>query len=315
MPLQPLDPFAEVFTAMRVRSAMYCRMEATAPWGLAFAATPHAKFGLVTRGSCWLKVEGEKAIPLRGGDCYMVAANVGISVRDAPRSRVVDGEALARSTKDGARLRFGGGGVPSTIVSGLFELDASSLDPLFGLLPRLLCVRGDEAPTAPLGATLDLLAAETASTALGSSLVIHRLAEILFVQAIRAHHAARSTEGTGWLAALGDAHLGAALRAMHQAPDARWSVASLAARAGMSRSAFALHFKARVGEAPLDYLTRWRMYQACRHLQDGDRGIADIARAVGYESAGAFNRAFQRIYRRTPGSFRALTTRRDGSAA
>lgn len=320
LPSQAVDPFTDVFTAMRVRSAMYCRMEATAPWGLAFAATPHAKFGLVTRGSCWLKVDGEKAaIPLRGGDCYVVAAHVGISVRDALRSRVVDGEALAHSAKEGALLRFGGGGAPSTIVSGLFELDTDAwahaaggprrqgvarLGPLFGLLPNVVCVRGDEAPTAPLGATLDLLAAETAGAALGSSLVIHRLAEILFVQVIRAHLAGRGAAGPGWLAALGDANLGPALRAMHQEPAGRWSVASLAARAGMSRSAFALHFKARVGEAPLEYLTRWRMYQATRQLQAGERGIAEIARAVGYESAGAFNRAFQRVYRRTPGSFR-----------
>jgi len=183
------DPFTDVFNAMRVRSAMYCRMEATAPWGLEFAGSAHAKFGLVTRGSCWLKVAGDpNAIPLRGGDCYVVAPHVGIAVRDAVRTRTMDGAALTRR-KVGDLLRFGGGGVPTHVVTGLFEFDEWSSKPLFDLLPRVLWVRADDAQTSGLGATLQLLAVETAGRAIGSPVVISRLAEILFVQTIRAHYA------------------------------------------------------------------------------------------------------------------------------
>jgi AraC-like DNA-binding protein len=298
------DPFSDVFTEMRVRSATYCRMEATAPWGVRFAGSPHAKFGLVTRGSCWLEVEGEpSAIPLRGGDCYVVAAHLGITVRDALRTRPVEGEALIRS-KVGPQLHLGGGGAPTTVITGLFEFDAWSSRPVFDLLPRVLCVRGDEAQTGALGATLHLLALETATPTLGAPLVISRLAEIMFVQTIRTHVASGSAGQRGWLAALGSGSLGAALRAMHQSPAGPWTVEALARIAGMSRSAFALHFKAQVGEAPLEYLTRWRMYKAGCLLREGELGLAEIADAVGYESSGAFNRAFQRIYAHTPGEFR-----------
>src|ERR1700761_131928 len=91
------DPLSELFTSMRVRSAVHCRLEATAPWGVAFPRSPNAKFGLVTRGSCWLSVPGERATPLRAGDCYIIAPDVAITLRDAPRSRVVDGVGLFAS--------------------------------------------------------------------------------------------------------------------------------------------------------------------------------------------------------------------------
>lgn len=304
--LADVDPFSDVFTAMRVRSALYCRMEATAPWGVDFPGSAHAKFGLVTRGSCWLEVEGEpKPIPLRGGDCYVVAANTRITVRDALRTRAVDGEALVRK-KTGDLLCFGGGGVPTHVVTGLFEFDAWSSTPLFDLLPRVLYVRADEAQTSALGATLNLLAIETSGRSIGSPVVISRLAEILFVQTIRAHYASGGADELGWLAALGNAQLGAALRAMHHSPAHPWSVESLARVAGMSRSAFASSFKARVGSAPLEYLTRWRMYKAGCLLREGELGVAEIAYAVGYESPGAFNRTFQRVHARTPGEFRRV---------
>ncbi|NTX04601.1 AraC family transcriptional regulator [Myxococcus sp. CA040A] len=310
-----VDPFSDVFTAMRVRSALYCRMEATAPWGVRFPGSPHAKFGLVTRGSCWLEVTGEpKAIPLRGGDCYVVAAGLGVTVRDAPRTRAQDGEALIR-TKTGDLLRFGGGGAATQVITGLFEFDAWSGQSVFELLPSVLCVRGDEAQASALGATLNLLALKTATSAIGSPVVINRLAEILFVQMIRAHYTSGGAGELGWLAALGNAPLGAALRAMHHAPAQPWSVEALARIAGMSRSAFALHFKAKVGETPLEYLTRWRMYKAGCLLRDGDLGLAEVADAVGYESAGAFNRAFQRVHARTPGEFRRFIRQQTPSSA
>jgi AraC-like DNA-binding protein len=294
---------------MQVRSALSCRLEATAPWGVEFPGTPHAKFGLVTRGSCWLEVAGEPSpIPLRGGDCYVAAANLRIKVRDALRTRVIDGETLVRN-KSGGALRLGGGGAPTSIITGLFELDEWSSRPLFGMLPPVLCARGDEARSRALGATLDLLAAETTEPGIGASIVTSRLAEILLVQTIRAHIASAAAGERGWLAALGDARLGAALRAMHHTPTRPWSVHALARIAGMSRSAFALHFKQRLGATPLEYLTRWRMYRAGCLLREGKLGLAEIASSIGYRSSGAFARAFHRVHAQSPGAFRRSFTR------
>lgn len=191
------DPLSDVFVAMRVRSAVHCRLEATSPWGVTFGQSPNAKFGLVTRGSCWLSVAGEKAAPLRAGDCYIVAPDVVITLRDAPRSRVLDGSELMAPGSDGV-VSCGGGGAPTHIVSGLFELDEWGATPLLRLLPPLLCVRTDDAQADVVRTTLNLLARETARPALGTMVVSSRLADIMFVQMIRAHLA--SGAGRAWLA-------------------------------------------------------------------------------------------------------------------
>lgn len=288
---------------MRVRGAIHCRLEATSPWGVSFPRSANAKFGLVTRGSCWLSVTGERATPLRAGDCYIIAPDVAITLRDAPRGRTVDGVALFGS--GAGVVSCGGGGAETHIVSGLFELDEWSATPLFRLLPRLLCVRTDDAQADMVRATLDLLARETARAVLGTTIVSSRLADIMFVQVIRAHLASESAGELGWLRALGHPQLGLALRAMHQEPARAWSVEELAVVAGMSRSAFAAHFKTWLGEPPLEYLTRWRMFRAGQLLREGTLGLAEIAGSVGYDSAGALSRAFARVYMQSPRAFRA----------
>ena len=109
---------------------------------------------------------------------------------------------------------------------------------------------------------------------------------------------------SSWLRAVADPQVGRVLRAMHEQLDHSWTVEELASRGGMSRAAFALRFKQLVGEAPLEYLTRWRMYKASRLLRDRDRKILQVANSVGYDSDGAFNRAFKRVLGVSPGAYR-----------
>jgi AraC-like DNA-binding protein len=151
---------------------------------------------------------------------------------------------------------------------------------------------------------LEMLALETEAPGLGSEAVLSRLFELLFVHAIRAYCLQPGGPTYGWLGALADRHLAQALQAMHGAPADRWTVASLARAAGMSRSGFAARFKTVVGSSPLAYLTQWRVYHATRLLQRGDLAVSDIARQVGYVSVAAFTRTFRRETTLTPGAFR-----------
>jgi AraC-like DNA-binding protein len=136
--------------------------------------------------------------------------------------------------------------------------------------------------------------------------VVSRLADIVFVQAIRAHIAAAGPEEAGWLAALSDPRIGPALRAIHADAARPWTVEALAAIAGQSRSGFALRFRQRVGEAPLAYLTRWRMFRAGCLLRQGDQSLGQIADLVGYDSEPAFAKAFKRETGLAPGAYRRL---------
>ena len=72
----------------------------------------------------------------------------------------------------------------------------------------------------------------------------------------------------------------------------------------MSRSAFALHFKATIGAAPIEYLARWRMVSAADLLRSADLSLGEIAERVGYDSEIAFGRAFKRAFKVSPSQYR-----------
>lgn len=303
-----MDPITEIFRAMRIESLAYGRFELTAPWGLRFESGEYACFGMVARGNCWATVEGDsQSVPLTGGDCFCLFAQAhGHTLSDHPRSLARNIQEIVRA-KSSEAIHFGGGGVSATIIGGKLTFNEASGKPLTDLLPPLIHIRADCTQVLPLQQTLQLLASEAAQPAVGSHLLLERLADIILIQAIRAHLASDACHKTGWLHAFSDRQIGAALESMHQNIEHPWTVTDLAAAAGMSRSAFALRFKEIVGDTPLEYLTRWRIYKAALLLREGRKKLIDVANAVGYDSDGAFNKTFKRMVGVTPGEYRRMT--------
>ena len=304
-----MDPLDEVFSAMHVESALYARLEAGAPWGLKTRRVDTTtRFGLMLRGGCWLTLDdpelAHEPIALVAGDCFVIPRGHAYTLRDQMKSPTVNCVDVVRANLGGV-VTLGGGGVASTIISGWFTFDPHGARPLLDLLPPLLHIRMDQSRTQLLQASLQLLAMETARQRLGSGLIVSRLADIIFVQAVRAHIDTLDPDAdSGWLAALADRRIGAALNLLHRDVAANWTVETLAAAAGMSRSAFALRFKEKVGQSPLEYLTRWRMFRAGHLLRNSDKALVEIASSVGYESEAAFNKAFKRTTGSAPGAYR-----------
>ena len=307
-----MDPLDEVFSAMRVADALYARLEATAPWGLRTRrGDGTARFGLMVRGGCWLTLDDDALrqppVALVAGDCFVIPHGLPYTLRDAPRSPTVNCVDVVRANIGGVVQigQAGGGGALTTVISGWFNFDPIGARPLMDVLPPLLHIRMDQDRTRLLQATLQLLAMETAQRGLGSGLVVSRLADIIFVQAVRAHIETLGAEAeTGWLAALSDRRIGAALNLLHKNVAQRLTVETLASAAGMSRSGFALRFKEKVGQSPLDYLTRWRMFRAGQLLRHTATPLVEVAGRVGYESEAAFNKAFKRSTGAAPGAYR-----------
>jgi AraC-like DNA-binding protein len=315
-----MDPVTDVFQSVQIAGVIQARLEATAPWGLkrevnakngdgrhsaAGSPFPFAHFGMLTGGECWLSADGlADAIPLSDGDCFLFAPGSPYTVRDNPRTGPQSFCSVA--TENGSQvIEYGGGGAPTTIIYGWFRFCAGSLKPLARLLPPLIVLRADEPQTPALHTSMIMLASEMANPAPGSKLVVQHLADILFVQCLRAHMESRSGAcKPGLLQAFFDPHIGVALKSMHEKVGAPWTVETLAVACGMSRSAFALRFKEMVGETPLEYLTSWRMQKATTLLQRGDRKLVDIANSVGYDSEAAFSTAFKRVVHVAPSEFR-----------
>ncbi|RDJ02718.1 AraC family transcriptional regulator [Rhizobium grahamii] len=299
-----MDPLSDIFSSLRIRKAKFTTLDATAPWGVVSNGDPSIKFVLVVRGSGVLTTRGNpEPVALRAGDVFIMFGDEPYRVYDHERSRIedcLDVEAL----REGNRIQFGGGGTTTTFISGFFEIERLDVRPLLNVLPKLLHLRSEQNRSRAFQAVLELLAAEADSPGLGSDAVVRRLFELLFVHAIRAYSQQWGTAKTGWLAAVADKNLALAIEAMHADPQTPWTVDRLAQEAGMSRSAFAARFKDVVGQAPLAYLTEWRIYQAARLIEANASRISVIARRVGYQSEAAFTKAFRKVLGHAPSEYR-----------
>lgn len=314
-----LDPITDIFRTMHVTAFGLHRLEATAPWGVKQdnqneeEVTPPGKktspadlahFAMLSRGNCWLSVKGiADPIPLTGGDCFLVAKGTSIVLRDSPRTRPKWSFREIGARANGNVALCGGGGAPTTIVCGSLSFDRHSLKPITQLLPNFILMKADEARTLALHNTVQALASEMAEQAPGSEVVATRLAEVLFIQVLRAHIASGPERNKGWLRAIFDPQVGTALSAVHDSVKTSWTVESLAETAGMSRSAFAARFKELLGQTPLEYVTEWRMQKAMQLLQQRDKKLIDVARSVGYESDAAFSKAFKRVVGANTGEY------------
>ncbi|WP_342755383.1 AraC family transcriptional regulator [Pantoea sp. MBD-2R] len=298
-----MDPLDDVFAAMRLQSALYSRLLPLAPWGVSFIKSASLRFGFVVSGQCWLLAEGQQQpVKLQQGDGFLVQPDTLFSLVDHPASPTRWCEDVFAECA-GKNLSFGGEGEAADILCGYFTFDRAGAEPLLSLLPSVVIIPADATRSPLLEATLKLLALETVEQHLGSRVVISRLADVMFVQAIRAHCLREQTH-QGWIAALADARLCEVVKRIHQDIARPWSLQMLAREAGMSRSSFAVHFKAVTGETPGDYLTHWRMYRTRCLLRHPSLTLSEIAGRVGYDSAMTLGRAFRRFAGITPGEYR-----------
>jgi AraC-like DNA-binding protein len=179
-------------------------------------------------------------------------------------------------------------------IGGYFDFADDHADMLIGMLPPIVHIR-KEADKAALRWRLERLMLELREPQPGGALVAAHLSHMLLVQALRLHMEEGARGGVGWLFALADRPVNAAISAMHADPARRWTLRALAETAGMSRSVFALRFKAKVGSSAMDYLTRWRMLLAGDRLANSREPISVVAPSLGYESESAFSTAFKRV--------------------
>jgi len=274
---------------------------------------PVAEFHLITRGQCWLRLASRKQpIALNAGDIVVFPHGDGHTLLDAPDGRAVAAEQIlaGQNLDHYGPVVYGGDGLPAGILCGYFEFDREPRHSLVAALPPLIHIRGTDAQEfAWLQSVIGLVTHETRRPRPGADAVVNRLAEVLFIQILRAY-----VEGAdahpGILAAIADRQIGAALAHLHNAPEKPWSVASLGRQVAMSRSAFSARFARLVGQTPMQYLALRRMEKARELLSDRATSAAAVAAKVGYRSEAAFSKAFKRAVGTGPGAFRRKSAHR-----
>ena len=312
-----MDPLSEVLSLLKPRSYASGGLDAGGAWGIQYPRYDGIKCYAVVSGECWLSVEGIAApVRLQTGDGFLLPGGRPFRLASDLTVPPTDARTLyATPLKGGVVACNGGGGC--LIVGGHFAFDGAHADVLLGVLPPVVHLR-DESDRAALRWSLERMRQELRDEQPGGLLIAQQLAYVLLVQALRQYLAEGVRGGVGWLFALADPQLRAAIDAMHGAPAHRWTLAELARCAGMSRSIFALKFKQRVGASPMEYLTRWRMLLAGDRLTHSGDSVSAVARSLGYESERAFSTAFKRLMGRPPRQYgrartRAATFRRAGA--
>ncbi|MFK4771809.1 cupin domain-containing protein [Rhizobium sp. ZW T2_16] len=299
-----MDTLSKIFAAPRIKGAKFTCLEASAPWGISSPGERVVKFVHVVEGAAVLTTP-DRVEPTRllSGDVFILLDETAYKIFDNERSLLIDCVDIERG-RVGDRIEFGGGGATTTFISGSFEIERLERDSVLDVLPRFLHLKKSEGHTTAIASVLEMLAIETASPGLGAEAAVARLFELLFIHAIRAHVEDSSSPKQGWLAAVSDKRLKSVIEAIHADPARDWTIERLARTAGMSRSAFAVHFKSVLRQTPVEYLTSWRVHFASTMLLKSSAPISEVARRAGYGSDAAFNKVFKRITGHTPSMFK-----------
>ncbi|MDQ3734706.1 MAG: AraC family transcriptional regulator [Actinomycetota bacterium] len=307
-----MDVLSDVLDTVRVENGLLFQTELAAPWGIRAGSREQLAFHVVTRGRCWLAVAGMDApIAIETGDVVVLAPWRDHSLSDAPDTPAHDIEDLVASgafCQIGERQGSADPGVATTeLVCGWIRLSDPRSEVLLSALPAVLHARELGSEVGPwLAQTVRMLSYESRGSHPGTTTVVNRLCDALFVYVLRSHLASLPPEKPSWLRALVEPQIGEALQLIHDDPGAPWSVDKLAANVGMSRSAFSARFTRTVGEAPMQYLARWRVRKAAALLREGTLDLTAIARRTGYSSAAAFSKAFTREHELAPGAYRRV---------
>ncbi len=283
------DPLAEIVTLLQPQAPFSKLVTGAGPWRVSRVDTGQPFYLVVLSGRCLLTCQGNEPILLYKGDFALIPEAQGFSVAS------VDPEPLASMDTTPVELlrgeyQLGDHAVPSNVrmLVGHCEFHSADAALLVSLLPQLILVRGEDRLTT----LVQLVRDESLAQRPARDVILAKLMEVLLLEVLRSSSA--TSPRAGLLRGMADERTSKALRLMHSKISYPWTVAELAKKSALSRSAFFERFRNQVGVTPMEYLLNWRMALAKSMLQSTQKRIADIAETVGYGSASAFSVAFTR---------------------
>jgi AraC-like DNA-binding protein len=317
-----MDVMSDVLLAVRLTGAVFFDVTARAPFATESPSTTVVGrqvmadadhvigFHVVTRGSCWTETLDRPEPPRRlhagemviypAGDANTMASAPGLRGRpdltryDRPVDSALPFTITMNADADAEECHF---------VCGFLGCHTRPFNPLLESLPAIVSAPVPPASWQWMSRLLDAAVQATGHGGAGREAMLAKLAELMFVEALRSHLESLPSDARGWIAGLRDPQVGRALEVIHARPGEAWTLDTLARAVGMARSSFAERFATYVGMPPMHYLSRWRLQLASRLLEDGHT-VARAAATVGYQSEAAFTRAFKRFVGQPPGAWR-----------
>lgn len=316
-----MDVLSEVLKAVKLDGAVFFHGEFAAPWcarepdgeTMASYLPTQAEhiiiFHLLLEGRGYIRLADEaRTVSLTAGDIIILTQGDAHYMGNGPPVTPVDTSLHIREILAEGRMmsQLAGGGEITKLICGYLTCDAQLCRVVLGGLPAILKVNIRDTPSGHwLENTLRYSVDHAEASGPGGAAVIAKLSEALFVETLRRYIAQLPRTETGWLAGVRDPDVGKALALLHQRPAQPWTIATLAAEVGVSRSVLAERFQHFLSDTPIGYLTRWRLHLAAQLLTSTSKSVAEVAGDIGYESEPSFNRAFKREFNLPPARFRA----------
>ncbi|MER6859864.1 AraC family transcriptional regulator [Streptomyces pilosus] len=308
-----MDPLSSLLSGIRAEGSVVSRAVLTAPWTIRFVDDAPLVMISVLRGAGTLLLPDGTERAVGPGDTALVRGGVPFHLADHSAT-VHDSPALYElscftagpecSDQELAGIHWDNEADEATaLIVGAYRASGHRHQRLLSALPPVLVVEEDT----DVCAWFETVAVDAARHSAGSQALMDRLLDWALVCTLRSWFDQAGTDAPGWYRGLADPVLAPALQSFHDRPAEAWTVASLAARAGVSRALFAKRFTRLMGRPPLAYVTECRMDEAEALLSDTDLGIAHIARSVGYADAFGFSAAFKRHKGMSPSRFRAVS--------
>jgi AraC-like DNA-binding protein len=301
-----MDALANLLDGPRARGAFLLRSVMTPPWSLRVQDKAPLTLVAMVRGDAWVvshsRRRAGRQVRVHSGDVAIMLGPDPYTIADDPstqpqaiihpgqRCTTPEGEDLAQAMGLGVRTWGNSPNGSTEMLVGTYRMHGEISRRLLDSLPAVLLL--PEARKLPFFA---LLGDEVVKNEPGQEVVLDRLLDVLLVAVLRAWFSRPEAKAPGWYRALRDPIVGRVLRMLHAHPAHPWTVAALAAKVGVSRASLARRFTDLIGEAPMTYLTGWRLALAADLLLEPDATIADVARRVGYGSAFALSTAFKRV--------------------
>ncbi|WP_263384551.1 AraC family transcriptional regulator [Granulicella arctica] len=295
------DPLSDVLSLLRPQNLACRGFDFGGSWAFRWDLPDGINCYAVVAGRCWLTMEAlESPLELRTGDCFLLPRGLSFGMGTDQSILPIDAlQSICSSMVQGTGTTTFQNGGECFIIGAHFSLESGLAELLTNLLTPLVLVRSESDKT-ELRWALDRMRSELQGDQPGRNLIAQQLACMILVQALRQHLSDRTTCNIGWLFAMADHSLKAAINSMHEDPSHPWTLEQLARKSGLSRSSFVKRFREAVGETPMAYLTRWRMLVASDRLRNTKDSVTGIALSSGYDSESAFRKAFRTVMGSSP---------------
>ena len=267
-----VDPLAEVVALLQPGTPFSKVVGGAGRWSVRRAESGRPFYCAVIEGSCRLAADGHETITLQAGDFVLIPSAQGFATSSLLPPGPEDAVTAPLLLPNG-EFRIGApDGAPDVrMLIGYCVFGSPDAALLVSLLPRLILVRAEKR----LAILMQLVGDESREARPAREVVLSRLLEVLFIEALRSN--ADSEASPGLVRGLADKRLAIAIRRMHESPASPWTVAQLARESALSRSTFFERFNRAVGVAPMEYLLAWRMALAKALLKRKEGNIAEVA--------------------------------------